>query len=70
MTRLVRPWNSTFSARWIASSVKLSILAGGLVQDQDLRIGHQARAKLISWRGPIETLRPRWPVRCHSRSAA
>jgi hypothetical protein len=28
-------------------------VGGGLVQDQD--------AKLISWRWPIERLRPRWP---------
>ena len=35
---------------------------GGLVQDQDRRIGRKARASATRWRSPPESLTPRSPT--------
>ena len=44
-------------------------VGGGLVEDEDARISAEALAKEISWRWPIDRLRPRWPAGCRSRRA-
>jgi hypothetical protein len=59
ITRPVRPFSSTASAFWMSCSVWLSMLA---VASSRTRIGASAtsaRAKLTSWRWPIDRLLPR-----------